>query len=84
MSGTEAKDRVSFMNDSDAEEAVYRLNVTMADTPSRQPINAFVIALRNSLCSHADYLYFGDLSHCGQEPNHIPQQVRLSSFNVLK
>jgi len=86
MSATEAENRISPTNDSESEGAVYRLNVsstTMAETPLRQPITAFVIALRNSLCSHPDYLYFGDLSHCGQEPSHIPHQVGLFDFHIL-
>ena len=88
MLATEADNHVSSTNDSDSEEAVYRSNVsnvTMAETPLRQPISAFAIALRHSLCNHADYLYFSDtyLSHCGQEPNHISHQVGLSGFQIL-
>jgi len=85
MLETEAENRVSSTYDVESEEAVYRSNVSnvkMAETPTRQPISAFAIALRHSLCSHADYLYFSDayLSHCGQEPNHIPHQV--SGFQI--
>jgi len=88
MLATEAENYISSTNDSDSEEAVYRSNVsnvTMAETPLRQPISAFAIALRHSLCNHADYLYFSDtyLSHCGQEHNHVSHQVGLSGFQIL-
>lgn len=87
MLATEAENYISSTNDLDSEEAVYRSNVsnvTMAETPLRQPISSFAIALRHSLCSHGDYLYFSDtvLSHCGQEPNHILHQVQSNTDNA--
>jgi len=87
MSETEAKKSVSRTDDL---EPVYRSgvsNVTMAETPTHQPIGAFSVALRHSLCSYADYLYFNDtyLSHCVQEPSHIQhQQVGVTNFRISK
>lgn len=79
---------MSSTNDFDSEETVYRSDVStvMAETPPHQPITAFSLALRHSMCSHADYLYFSDiyLSKCIQEPSHIQQQqVGIVRFVIL-
>ena len=85
MSRTETEQIVTTTNDLDSKELVYQLDVsdvTMAETPPRQPIATFSTALRHCLCSHADYLYFSDtcLSKCVQEPSHI-QQVSLTNHD---
>ena len=88
MLPTDTEETWSSTNVLDANEVLYRSDVstvTMAETPTHQPITAFSLALRHSLCSHADYLYFSDtvLSKCVQKPNHIQhQQVGLTIFLI--
>ena len=78
----------SSTNDLESNQLVCRSDVstTMAEPPTPQPMTALSNALRHSLCSHADYLYFSDtcLSKCVQELNHIQeQQVGLRDFLIL-